>query len=67
MSVYEITSEFCAEVAASWRKTQRANLALAMRALLQRRTLTLSHLAQELPSPSLLRYRRNRPWLQQTG
>jgi hypothetical protein len=41
--------DFCKEIAVTWRKTQITNLALAASALLERKTLTLSHLAQQLP------------------
>jgi hypothetical protein len=40
---------FCHEVALGWRKTQVVNLANAVMALLERKTLVLSHLAQQLP------------------
>jgi Transposase DDE domain len=42
---------FCKEIAPTWRKTQITNLARAAHAVFQRRTFTLSHLAQEFPSP----------------
>lgn len=51
MTVYHMLSEFCKEVAVTWRKTQTVNLALAAWAMLQRQTLTLSHLAQQFPFP----------------
>ncbi len=49
MTLYQLIPAFCNEVAVTWRKTQRINLALAMQAGLVRRSLTLSHLAQPLP------------------
>ena len=48
----ETALAFCREVASGWRKTQLVNLANAVMALLERKTLVLCHLAQELPSPS---------------
>jgi hypothetical protein len=51
MEVYHMIDAFCKEIAVTWRKTQRTNLALAVRAIFQRRTLTLSHLAQHFPCP----------------
>lgn len=51
MTVYSMMDAFCKEVAVTWRKTQRTNLVLAMHALLQRKTLTLCHLAQQFPCP----------------
>ena len=48
----ETVLAFCHEVAIGWRKTQVVNLANAVMALLERKTLVLSHLAQELPSSS---------------
>ena len=51
MTVYHMMLDFCKEVAVTWRQTQITNLALAACALLERRTLTLSHLAQQLPRP----------------
>jgi hypothetical protein len=50
MPVYPIRSEFCAELAAGWRKTPRVHPEWAMQALLRRRTRTLSHLAREWPA-----------------
>jgi hypothetical protein len=44
--------EFCNEIACEWRKSQRQNLALTMHAILRRRSLTLSHLAQHFPAPA---------------
>jgi hypothetical protein len=49
MEVYRMLLAFCNEVAVTWRKTQRVNLALAGYAVLKRKTFTLSHLAQALP------------------
>ena len=51
MSVYHMLHQFCKEIAVTWRKTQVVNLALAANAVFRRKTLTLSHLAQELPFP----------------
>jgi hypothetical protein len=42
---------FCKEIAPTWRKTHITNLAHAAHAVFQRKTFTLSHLAQELPRP----------------
>jgi hypothetical protein len=51
MRVYHMMFDFCKDIAVTWRKTQITNLALAACALLERKTLTLSHLAQQLPGP----------------
>jgi hypothetical protein len=51
MTVYSIIDIFCKEVAVTWRKTRRTNLVLAMYAMFHRKTLTLSHLAQQFPCP----------------
>jgi len=51
MTVYHMLEAFCKEIAVTWRKTQRTNLTLAACAIFQRRTLTLSHLAQQFPYP----------------
>ena len=51
MTVYHMLHAFCKEVAVTWRKTQTTNLALAAHAVFQRKTLTLSHLAQHFPCP----------------
>lgn len=58
MEVYSMVTEFSNEIAAGWHKRQRVNLALTMNALLVRRSLTLSHLAQHFPMPSRPRVRR---------
>lgn len=49
MSVYSMVEEFCNEIAAGWRKSQRRNLALVLNGVLERRSLTLSHIAQHFP------------------
>ena len=51
MRVYHMMFDFCKEIAVTWRKTQITNLALAACALLERKTLTLSQLTQQLPCP----------------
>jgi hypothetical protein len=43
---------FCNEMAAEWHQYQRLNLMLTMSAILARRSLILSHLAQHFPSPT---------------
>lgn len=55
MEVYQMVLAFCNEIAITWRKTQRTNLALAVYAMLRRKSLTLSHLAQQLPVPEQTR------------
>jgi len=57
MEVYWMVCEFCNEIAAEWHKRQRVNLALTMNAILVRRSLTLSHLAQHFPVPAQPRVR----------
>jgi hypothetical protein len=58
MEVYSMVREFSNEIGAGWHKRQRENLALAMNAMLVRRSLTLSHLAQHFPVPLRPRVRR---------
>lgn len=51
MEVYQMVLAFCNEIAITWRKSQRTNLALAVYAMLRGKSLTLSHLAHHLPQP----------------
>jgi hypothetical protein len=50
--VYHKLRSFCKDIAPTWRATQITNLALAACAIFERRTLTLSHLAQVFPGPA---------------
>jgi hypothetical protein len=43
--------EYCNEMVAEWHKYQRVNLLLTMYAILVRKSLVLSHLAQHFPTP----------------
>jgi hypothetical protein len=43
---------FCKQIAPTWRKTQLTNLAYAVHAVLERKTLTLSTLARSFPVPT---------------
>jgi Transposase DDE domain len=58
MEVYSMIREFSNEIVAGWHVRQRENLGLAMNAILVRRSLTLSHLAQHFPIPGRPRVRR---------
>lgn len=50
--MYQVLASFCKDITPTWRATQVRNLAWAAYAVFQRRTLTLSHLAQVFPSPA---------------
>lgn len=52
MAVYSMISAFCNEMVAEWQKRQRQNLIWSMYAILVRRSLVLSHLAQHFPLPA---------------
>lgn len=51
MQLYPHLLSFCKEIAPTWRKTQRVNLALLGQALFRRRSLILSELARTYPVP----------------
>lgn len=51
MTVYAMIVAFCNEMVAEWHQYQRVNLMLTMNAILARKSLVLSHLAQYLPLP----------------
>jgi hypothetical protein len=63
MEVYSTIRAFCNEMAAEWHKRQRLNLMLTMYAILIRRSLILSHLAQHFPLPQQPKVRTRRHFL----
>ena len=58
MAVYSMIESFCNALAAEWRLSQRRNLTLAMHSLFERRSPTLSHLAQHFPMPEVTKVER---------